>query len=182
MVYTVNSIFKVPVFKNFNLTKRIRTSVYFQIFTASITSLTHTVTNDAQKAMGIITMALMANNYHTSKANNPVLGTNYSCCLSQWAWYFCRRMENYLNWPVTNLWKISSVNGCSCRFIIHHLLFFAVLQHSFTYRLVRRTLSSSSYFRGWCFLHRVERRVKMGNCQNVCLITCGYYTSYFQLL
>lgn len=62
--YIVYSIFKV-VFKNFNLTKTNKNFRIFQIFTAALQAYTHG-TNDAQKAMGIITMALMANNYHTS--------------------------------------------------------------------------------------------------------------------
>lgn len=62
--YTVYSIFKV-VFKNFNLTKTNRNFRLFQIATASIQAFTHG-TNDAQKAMGIITMALIANNYATT--------------------------------------------------------------------------------------------------------------------
>lgn len=59
--YTVYSIFKV-VFKNLNLTKTNRNFRIFQIFTAALQAYTHG-TNDAQKAMGIITMALIANNY-----------------------------------------------------------------------------------------------------------------------
>lgn len=59
--YIVYSIFKV-VFKNLNLTKTNRNFRIFQIFTAALQAYTHG-TNDAQKAMGIITMALIANNY-----------------------------------------------------------------------------------------------------------------------
>ncbi|MCP1123113.1 inorganic phosphate transporter [Bacillus sp. 3103sda1] len=62
--YIVYSIFKIA-FKNFNLTKTNKNFRIFQIFTAALQSFTHG-TNDAQKAMGIITMALIANNYHTS--------------------------------------------------------------------------------------------------------------------
>lgn len=62
--YIVYSIFKI-VFKNNNLTKTNRNFRLFQIFTAALQSYTHG-TNDAQKAMGIITMALIANNYVTS--------------------------------------------------------------------------------------------------------------------
>ncbi|KEK23714.1 inorganic phosphate transporter [Bacillus gaemokensis] len=62
--YIVYSIFKVA-FKNFNLTKTNKNFRIFQIFTAALQAYTHG-TNDAQKAMGIITMALIANNYHTS--------------------------------------------------------------------------------------------------------------------
>jgi inorganic phosphate transporter, PiT family len=59
--YLVYSIFKI-VFKNYNLTKTNRNFRLFQIGTAALQSFTHG-TNDAQKAMGIITMALIANNY-----------------------------------------------------------------------------------------------------------------------
>ncbi|WP_242217192.1 inorganic phosphate transporter [Bacillus cereus group sp. BfR-BA-01380] len=62
--YIVYSIFKVA-FKNFNLTKTNKNFRLFQVFTAALQAYTHG-TNDAQKAMGIITMALIANNYHTS--------------------------------------------------------------------------------------------------------------------
>ncbi|MGG2066435.1 inorganic phosphate transporter [Bacillus sp. S14(2024)] len=62
--FIVYSIFKVS-FKNFNLTKTNKNFRLFQVFTAALQSYTHG-TNDAQKAMGIITMALIANNYHTS--------------------------------------------------------------------------------------------------------------------
>ncbi|MCA1039261.1 inorganic phosphate transporter [Bacillus infantis] len=62
--FIVYSIFKV-IFKNNNLTKTNRNFRLFQIFTAALQSYTHG-TNDAQKAMGIITMALIANNYVTT--------------------------------------------------------------------------------------------------------------------
>jgi inorganic phosphate transporter, PiT family len=57
--YVVYSIFKV-VFKNNNLAKTNRGFRYIQIATAALQSYSHG-TNDAQKAMGIITMALIAN-------------------------------------------------------------------------------------------------------------------------
>lgn len=56
--YIIYSIFKV-VFKNNNLTRTNRNFRFFQIFTAAAQSFAHG-TNDAQKAMGIITMALIA--------------------------------------------------------------------------------------------------------------------------
>lgn len=62
--YIVYSIFKV-LFKNNNLAKTNRSFRFIQILTAALQSYTHG-TNDAQKAMGIITMALIANNYVTS--------------------------------------------------------------------------------------------------------------------
>ncbi|WP_419392630.1 anion permease [Cytobacillus praedii] len=76
--YIVYSIFKV-VFKNNNLTKTNRNFRFFQIFTAALQSYTHG-TNDAQKAMGIITMALIANNYVTS--TDIPFWVQFSCALA----------------------------------------------------------------------------------------------------
>ncbi|TCP30554.1 PiT family inorganic phosphate transporter [Scopulibacillus darangshiensis] len=53
------------VFKNFSLSKTNQGFRIFQIFTAALQSFTHG-TNDAQKAMGIITLALISANYHSS--------------------------------------------------------------------------------------------------------------------
>ncbi|WP_047154232.1 inorganic phosphate transporter [Aneurinibacillus tyrosinisolvens] len=53
------------IFKNFSLGKTNRGFRLFQIFTAALQSYTHG-TNDAQKAMGIITLALIAGHYQTS--------------------------------------------------------------------------------------------------------------------
>lgn len=62
--FIIYSIFKI-VFKNNNLTKTNKRFRYLQVATAALQSFTHG-TNDAQKAMGIITMALIANGYTTS--------------------------------------------------------------------------------------------------------------------
>lgn len=62
--YIVYSIFKV-IFKDNNLTKTNKGFRIFQIFTAALQSYSHG-TNDAQKAMGIITMALIASGQLTS--------------------------------------------------------------------------------------------------------------------
>ncbi|WP_059172824.1 inorganic phosphate transporter [Bacillus sp. FJAT-27445] len=62
--FIVYSIFKF-VFKDANLTKTNRNFRFIQIGTAALQSYTHG-TNDAQKAMGIITMALIANGYVTT--------------------------------------------------------------------------------------------------------------------
>ncbi|MDQ0216336.1 PiT family inorganic phosphate transporter [Oikeobacillus pervagus] len=62
--YIIYSIFKV-VFKENNLPKTNKRFRTIQIATAALQSYTHG-TNDAQKAMGIITMALIANNYHAT--------------------------------------------------------------------------------------------------------------------
>ena len=56
--FIIMTIFKF-VFKNWNLYRTNKGFRLFQIFTASLQAFTHG-TNDAQKAMGIITMALIA--------------------------------------------------------------------------------------------------------------------------
>src|SRR5699024_6993881 len=62
--FIVYSIFKV-VFKNNNLSKTNQRYRRIQIVTAALQSYSHG-TNDTQKAMEIITMALIVNNYQTS--------------------------------------------------------------------------------------------------------------------
>ncbi|WP_050182253.1 inorganic phosphate transporter [Domibacillus robiginosus] len=76
--FIVYSIFKV-VFKNNNLAKTNRNFRMFQIATAALQSYTHG-TNDAQKAMGIITMALIAGNYQQS--TDIQLWVQVSCALA----------------------------------------------------------------------------------------------------
>lgn len=76
--FIVYSIFKV-VFKDNNLTKTNRNFRYFQVATAALQSFTHG-TNDAQKAMGIITMALIANGYASS--TDIQLWVQFSCALA----------------------------------------------------------------------------------------------------
>jgi len=74
----VYSIFKL-IFKNYNLAKTNKGFRIFQIFTAALQSYTHG-TNDAQKAMGIITMALIANNYLTT--TDIPLWVQISCAIA----------------------------------------------------------------------------------------------------
>lgn len=62
--YIIYSIFKV-IFKENNLAKTNKRFRLIQVVTAAIQAYTHG-TNDAQKAMGIITMALITNHYHTT--------------------------------------------------------------------------------------------------------------------
>lgn len=76
--YIVYSIVKV-VFKNHNLTKTNRNFRVVQIATAALQSFSHG-TNDAQKAMGIITMALIVNNYQTT--DDIQLWVQVSCALA----------------------------------------------------------------------------------------------------
>jgi len=76
--FIVYSIFKV-IFKNNNLTKTNKRFRLFQVATAALQSFTHG-TNDAQKAMGIITMALIANGY--SDSTDIQLWVQFSCALA----------------------------------------------------------------------------------------------------
>lgn len=62
--FLVMSLFQF-IFKNFSLNKTNHGFRIFQIFTAALQSYSHG-TNDAQKAMGIITMALIAGGFQTS--------------------------------------------------------------------------------------------------------------------
>ncbi|MCS4486467.1 inorganic phosphate transporter [Staphylococcus americanisciuri] len=73
--YIMYSIVK-RVFKNANLARTNRNFRYFQIFTASLQSFSHG-TNDAQKSMGIITMALIVSGMQTSV--EPALWVKVSC-------------------------------------------------------------------------------------------------------
>ncbi|WP_066370868.1 inorganic phosphate transporter [Neobacillus fumarioli] len=77
--YILYSIFKV-VFKNFNLAKTNRNFRYIQIATAALQSYSHG-TNDAQKSMGIITMALIANKMLPHNAEVP-FWVQVSCALA----------------------------------------------------------------------------------------------------
>ena len=76
--YLMYSIFKV-VFKNHNLTKTNRNFRLIQIATAALQSFSHG-TNDEKKAMGIITMALIVNNYQTS--DDVQLWVQATCALA----------------------------------------------------------------------------------------------------
>ncbi|MEH7415188.1 inorganic phosphate transporter [Neobacillus drentensis] len=67
--YIVYSIFKVA-FKNFNLAKTNKRFRYIQIATAALQSYSHG-TNDAQKSMGIITLALVSSKYLSPDAGIP---------------------------------------------------------------------------------------------------------------
>jgi PiT family inorganic phosphate transporter len=59
------------IFKNFNLSRTTKGFRIFQIFTAAIQSFAHG-TNDAQKTMGIITMALIVGGLQTSSTDIPL--------------------------------------------------------------------------------------------------------------
>jgi PiT family inorganic phosphate transporter len=76
--FIIYSIFKV-VFKNANLTKTNRTFRLIQVATAALQSYSHG-TNDAQKSMGIITMALITSGYTTS--TDIPLWVQISCAIA----------------------------------------------------------------------------------------------------
>lgn len=76
--FIVYSIFKI-IFRNNNLPKTNKQFRHIQIATAALQSYTHG-TNDAQKAMGIITMALIANGYTTS--TDIPFWVQFSCALA----------------------------------------------------------------------------------------------------
>lgn len=67
--YTIYTIIKI-IFKNKNLAKTNKRFRRVQILTAAIQSFSHG-TNDAQKSMGIITMALIVGGFHTSAGVVP---------------------------------------------------------------------------------------------------------------
>ena len=74
--FIIYSIVKV-VFKNANLTKTNSNFRFFQIFTASLQSFSH-CTNDGQKSMGFISLALIVANVQTSGVE-PQLWVKVSC-------------------------------------------------------------------------------------------------------
>ncbi|UXR44911.1 inorganic phosphate transporter [Staphylococcus simulans] len=75
--FIMYSIVKV-VFKNATLTKANRNFRIFQIFTASLQSFSHG-TNDAQKSMGIITLALIVANLQDGNNVEPQLWVKVAC-------------------------------------------------------------------------------------------------------
>ncbi|PCF87190.1 inorganic phosphate transporter [Staphylococcus intermedius] len=97
------------VFKNANLTRANRNFRFFQIFTASLQSFSHG-TNDAQKSMGIITMALIVANMQTSV--EPALWVKVSCAAAMGlgtavgGWKIIKTVGG-------NIMKIRPANGAS---------------------------------------------------------------------
>lgn len=75
--FCIYSVVKI-VFKNANLTKTNRNFRYFQIFTASLQSFSHG-TNDAQKSMGIITLALIVAGLQNGGSVEPQFWVKVAC-------------------------------------------------------------------------------------------------------
>lgn len=122
--FLVYSIFKV-IFKNNNLTKTNRNFRYFQVATAALQSFTHG-TNDAQKAMGIITMALIANNYLTT--DDIPFWVQFSCALAMGlgtsigGWKIIKTVGG-------NIMKIRPVNGVAADLTGAMIIFGATYIH-----------------------------------------------------
>ncbi|WP_439443779.1 inorganic phosphate transporter [Listeria aquatica] len=76
--YTIYTLFKVFL-KNLNLSTTNRNFRFLQVATAALQSYTHG-TNDAQKSMGIITMALIANGFQSG--DDVQLWVQVSCALA----------------------------------------------------------------------------------------------------
>ncbi|MBI5971733.1 inorganic phosphate transporter [Staphylococcus caledonicus] len=74
IMYTIVKI----VFKNANLTRANRNFRFFQVFTAALQSFSHG-TNDAQKSMGIITLALIVANIQDPANVEPALWVKIAC-------------------------------------------------------------------------------------------------------
>lgn len=155
--FIVYSIFKV-VFRNFNLTKTNRNFRYFQIVTAALQSYTHG-TNDAQKAMGIITMALIANNYVTT--TEIPFWVQFSCALamglgtSVGGWRIIKTVGG-------KIMKIRPVNGVAADLTGAMIIFGATYIHL----PVSTTHVISSSILGVGSAHRI-RGVKWGTAQRM---------------
>ncbi|ANZ95636.1 MULTISPECIES: inorganic phosphate transporter [Brochothrix] len=77
--FIIYTIFKYTL-KNFNLDQTNRRFRYLQVVTAAFQSYAHG-TNDAQKSMGIITLALIANGYQ-SEADGVHFWVQFACALA----------------------------------------------------------------------------------------------------
>lgn len=122
--YIVYSIFKV-IFKNNNLTKTNKNFRFIQIGTAAIQAYSHG-TNDAQKAMGIITLALIANGFTTS--TDIPLWVQISCAAamglgtSVGGWRIIKTVGG-------NIMKIRPVNGVAADVTSAAIIFGATFIH-----------------------------------------------------
>ncbi|EMA6342025.1 anion permease [Bacillus cytotoxicus] len=158
--FIVYSIFKVA-FKNFNLTKTNQNFRLFQVGTAALQAYTHG-TNDAQKAMGIITMALMTNNLHSS--GDIPLWVQFSCALAMGlgtsigGWKIIKTVGG-------QIMKIRPVNGVAADLSSSLVIFGA----TFIHLPVSTTHVISSSILGVGASHRVKG-VKWGTAQRM-LIT-----------
>ncbi|MFD9626464.1 inorganic phosphate transporter [Peribacillus muralis] len=155
--FIVYSIFKV-VFKNNNLTKTNQRFRTIQIATAALQSYTHG-TNDAQKAMGIITMALIANGYASS--TDIPFWVQFSCALamglgtSVGGWKIIKTVGG-------KIMKIRPVNGVAADLTGAFIIFGATVIHM----PVSTTHVISSSILGVGSAHRVKG-VKWGTARRM---------------
>ncbi|PLT33683.1 inorganic phosphate transporter [Bacillus sp. V5-8f] len=155
--YLVYSLFKI-IFKNNNLTKTNRGFRYFQILTAALQAYTHG-TNDAQKAMGIIVMALIANG-QLSTTDIP-FWVQVSCALamglgtSVGGWKIIKTVGG-------GIMKIRPVNGVAADLTGASIIFGA----TFIHLPVSTTHVISSSILGVGAAHRVKG-VKWGTAQRM---------------
>ncbi|MCR8867821.1 inorganic phosphate transporter [Peribacillus frigoritolerans] len=155
--FIVYSIFKV-VFKNNNLTKTNQKFRTIQIATAALQSYTHG-TNDAQKAMGIITMALIANGY--SSSTDIAFWVQFSCALamglgtSVGGWKIIKTVGG-------KIMKIRPVNGVAADLTGAFIIFGATVIHM----PVSTTHVISSSILGVGSAHRVKG-VKWGTAKRM---------------
>ncbi|WP_251518857.1 MULTISPECIES: inorganic phosphate transporter [Staphylococcus] len=107
--FIIYSLVKV-IFKNANLSKANRNFRFFQIFTAALQSFSHG-TNDAQKSMGIITLALIVAHVQTGSVE-PQLWVKIACAAAMGlgtavgGWKIIKTVGG-------NIMKIRPANGAS---------------------------------------------------------------------
>lgn len=160
--YILYSIFKV-IFKNNNLNKTNRSFRIIQIATAALQSYTHG-TNDAQKSMGIITMALIANGYTSS--DDIQLWVQISCAIAMGlgtsigGWKIIKTVGG-------KIMKIRPVNGVAADLTSAFIIFGATLIHL----PVSTTHVISSSILGVGTSHRV-RGVKWGTAKSMIITWC----------
>ena len=158
--YIVYSIFKV-MFKDNNLSKTNKGFRLFQIFTAALQAYSHG-TNDAQKAMGIITMALIASG-HLASDDIP-FWVQFACAIamglgtSVGGWKIIKTVGG-------NIMKIRPVNGVAADLTGAMIIFGATYIHL----PVSTTHVISSSIMGVGASHRLKG-VKWGTAQRM-LIT-----------
>jgi inorganic phosphate transporter, PiT family len=155
--FILYSIFKI-VFKNNNLSKTNRNFRFIQIGTAALQSFTHG-TNDAQKAMGIITMALIAGNFQ--QGSEIQTWVQVSCAVamglgtSVGGWRIIKTVGG-------KIMKIRPVNGVAADLTGAAVIFGA----SFIHLPVSTTHVISSSILGVGSAHRVKG-VKWGTAQRM---------------
>jgi len=158
--FLLYAVFKI-VFKNGNLAKTNRQFRTVQIATAALQSYTHG-TNDAQKAMGIITLALISSGYQTD--HEVATWVKFSCALamglgtSVGGWRIIKTVGN-------QIMKIRPVNGVAADLTSAAIIFGATAIHL----PVSTTHVISSAILGVGASHR-KKGVKWGTAQRM-LIT-----------